>query len=159
MLKPRIDDAYKELGLPDTTFDQTLERAIVVLLKTPIPEGRVPVEPNGAVVYRFADPGAREADAVTETADPLRSGQSTRRADLVAEYRVGAWDSAGKTAVSPGLGIRDSGIRDLGSPEAVRDPRPSRNRRRLPSCSAWIDMQIAVGGGRSRGNRPPNRCL
>jgi hypothetical protein len=56
MLKPRIDDAYKELGLSGTTFDQTLERAIVVLLKTPIPEGRVPVEPNGAVVYRFADP-------------------------------------------------------------------------------------------------------
>ena len=56
MLKPRIEDAYKELGHPDTPFDQTLERAIVVLLQTPIPEGRVPVEPNGAVVYRFADP-------------------------------------------------------------------------------------------------------
>jgi hypothetical protein len=56
MLKPRIEDAYKELGRPDTSFDQTLEHAIVVLLKTPLAEGRVPVRPNGAVVYRFVDP-------------------------------------------------------------------------------------------------------
>ena len=56
MLKPRIEDAYKELGHPDTPFDQALERAIVVLLKTPIPESRIPLEPSGAVVYRFADP-------------------------------------------------------------------------------------------------------
>ena len=55
-LKPRIEDAYKELGRPDSTFDQTLERAIVMLLKTPLVEGRVPIQPSGAVVYRFADP-------------------------------------------------------------------------------------------------------
>jgi hypothetical protein len=55
-LKPRIDEAYAELGQPDTEFDQVLERAIVVLLKTPLPEGPVPVEPDGAVSYRFADP-------------------------------------------------------------------------------------------------------
>lgn len=55
-LKPRIEDAYKELGHPDTPFDQTLERAIVVLLKTPIPASRIPLEPSSAVVYRFADP-------------------------------------------------------------------------------------------------------
>jgi Protein of unknown function (DUF3014) len=57
MLKPRIDEAYAELGQPNTTFDQTLERAIVVLLNTPIAEGPIPVEPNGAAVaFRFADP-------------------------------------------------------------------------------------------------------
>ena len=55
-LKPRINEAYAELGQGGTTFDQTLERAIVLLLKTPVPEGRVPVEPNGAVGYRFANP-------------------------------------------------------------------------------------------------------
>ena len=55
-LKPRIDEAYAELGQTGTTFDQTLERAIILLLKTPVPEGRVPVQPNGAVGYRFADP-------------------------------------------------------------------------------------------------------
>lgn len=57
MLKPRIDEAYAELGQPNTTFDQTLERALVVLLSTPIPQGPVPVEPNGAAVaFRYADP-------------------------------------------------------------------------------------------------------
>lgn len=55
-LKPRIEEAYRELGRPDTTFDQTLERALVVLLKTPVPQGRIPVEPNGPVLYRFDDP-------------------------------------------------------------------------------------------------------
>jgi hypothetical protein len=53
-LKPRIEEAYAELGHANT-FDQTLERAIVVLLGTPVPDGRVSVEPNGAS-YRFADP-------------------------------------------------------------------------------------------------------
>ena len=35
-LKPRIEEAYRELGAPDGTFDRALERAIVVLLKTPV---------------------------------------------------------------------------------------------------------------------------
>jgi hypothetical protein len=55
-LKPRIDEAYRELGQPDTTFDHVLEQAIVVLLKTPVPQGRVALEPHGPVLYDFADP-------------------------------------------------------------------------------------------------------
>lgn len=54
-LKPRIEDAYRELGVPDTPFDRTLERAIVVLLSTPIPDERVLVVPHG-IGYAFADP-------------------------------------------------------------------------------------------------------
>ena len=54
-LKPRINEAYAELGQGGTTFDQTLERAIVLLLRTPVHEGRLAVEPNGAVGYRFDD--------------------------------------------------------------------------------------------------------
>lgn len=77
-LKPRIDEAYAELGQPNTTFDQTLERAIVVLLKTPVPEGRVPIEPNGAVVYRFADPALEK---LTPTQKMLiRFGPENQRA-------------------------------------------------------------------------------
>jgi hypothetical protein len=56
MLKPRIEEAYAELGLPNRTFDQTLERAIILLLRTPLPQGPIAVEPNGPVIYRFADP-------------------------------------------------------------------------------------------------------
>ena len=56
-LKPRIEEAYAELGQPNVMFDQVLEQAIVVLLRTPLPQGPIPVEPNGAAVaFRYADP-------------------------------------------------------------------------------------------------------
>ena len=54
-LKPRIDDAYAELGFPDTTFDATLERALVLMLRTPIPSDPIAIEPHGATGYRYAD--------------------------------------------------------------------------------------------------------
>jgi hypothetical protein len=53
-LKPRIEDANRELGNTET-FDRTLERAIAVLLEVPIIEGNVRIEPHEAV-YRFEDP-------------------------------------------------------------------------------------------------------
>jgi len=77
-LKPRINEAYAELGQGSTTFDQTLERAIVLLLKTPVPEGRVPLEPNGAVAYRFANPALEK---LTPTQKMLiRFGPDNQRA-------------------------------------------------------------------------------
>ncbi|HET7696275.1 MAG TPA: DUF3014 domain-containing protein [Vicinamibacterales bacterium] len=54
-LKPRFDEAYHELGYPDTPFDRTLERAIVSLLRTPIVDGAARMEPRG-IGYGFADP-------------------------------------------------------------------------------------------------------
>lgn len=53
-LKPRIEEAHRELGTPDPSFDQTLERAIIRLLSTPIPAEPVAVEPRG-IGYGFAD--------------------------------------------------------------------------------------------------------
>jgi hypothetical protein len=53
-LKPRIDEAYAELGFPDRPFDATLERAIVRLLDTPVPPDQVRVEPRG-IGYGYAD--------------------------------------------------------------------------------------------------------
>jgi hypothetical protein len=40
-LKPRITEAYRELGYPEGDFDAVLERAIVELLRTPVVEGDV----------------------------------------------------------------------------------------------------------------------
>ena len=54
-LKPRLEEAHREAGERNTTFDQTLERAIVSMLKTPVPSGPVQLEPHG-VVYIYADP-------------------------------------------------------------------------------------------------------
>jgi hypothetical protein len=56
-LKPRIEEAHRDLGFPDTPFDRTLERAIVMLLRAPVLTGteRLRVEPRG-IGYGFADP-------------------------------------------------------------------------------------------------------
>lgn len=53
-LKPRLDEAYAELGRQEP-FDRALERAIVVLLRVPAVTGDVRVVPEGATEYRYAD--------------------------------------------------------------------------------------------------------
>ena len=53
-LKPRIEEAWTELGRAGS-FDQALERAIIVLLRTPAVEGEVELTP-GPVGYRFSNP-------------------------------------------------------------------------------------------------------
>jgi hypothetical protein len=54
-LKPRITEAYRQLGDPAGEFDPTLRRAIVELLRTPIVDGRVALS-HKSVNYTFADP-------------------------------------------------------------------------------------------------------
>jgi hypothetical protein len=53
-LKPRIQDAYKELGYPDGDFDRVMATAINEILKTPVVEGRVGLA-SKSVTYEFAD--------------------------------------------------------------------------------------------------------
>ena len=54
-LKPRILDAYRELGYPDGDFDRVLERAFAQLLKAPVLDGAVPLRPK-TLSFAFADP-------------------------------------------------------------------------------------------------------
>jgi hypothetical protein len=54
-LKPRISDAYRELGYPEGDFDRVLERAIGVLLQTPALDEKVALDPKG-VTYAYSDP-------------------------------------------------------------------------------------------------------
>jgi len=53
--RPRLGEAYAELGFPNTPFDATLEDALVTLVSTPVPDGPIEVVPN-AGTYAFADP-------------------------------------------------------------------------------------------------------
>lgn len=53
-LKPLFQEAYKELGYPDKDFDQTLKKAVIELLETPIVEGDVRVEKK-VKSYAYAD--------------------------------------------------------------------------------------------------------
>lgn len=55
-LKPRIEEAYRDLGAPDRTFDRALERAIVMLLKTPVLSDPVRVQNEGATGFAYAAP-------------------------------------------------------------------------------------------------------
>jgi DUF3014 family protein len=53
-LKPRIEEAHRDLGSPDQSFDRTLERAIVALLDVPIVDGSARLKPEG-IGYGYAD--------------------------------------------------------------------------------------------------------
>jgi hypothetical protein len=55
MLKPRIQDAYADLGYQQS-FDIALSRAISSLLQVPPLDGDVPLEFEGATAYRYEDP-------------------------------------------------------------------------------------------------------
>src|SRR5262249_41954725 len=55
-LKPRIEEAGRELGLRDAPFDRTLERAIVLLLETPVRSGPARLRQHGGVGFAFANP-------------------------------------------------------------------------------------------------------
>lgn len=54
-LKPRILEAHQRFGGREGEFDRVLERAIVTLLRVPVVDGEVALEPRG-VGYAFADP-------------------------------------------------------------------------------------------------------
>jgi hypothetical protein len=76
-LKPRIEEAYRELGY-ETPFDRALEQAIVRLLQTPVPNGPLRVVPAGGTGYAFADSRLEElGDAQKHL---LRAGPANARA-------------------------------------------------------------------------------
>lgn len=75
-IKPRIEEAHRELGGRDTPFDRTLERAVVLLLRTPIQEDPTRLEPHG-IGYAFADPGVESMTAAQKQL--LRMGPQNAR--------------------------------------------------------------------------------
>jgi len=77
-LKPRIEEAYRELGYPDTPFDQTLEKALVLLMKTPVTTGRLALQPAGGTSYRFADPALEKLTPAQKAL--IRLGPDNQRA-------------------------------------------------------------------------------
>jgi hypothetical protein len=53
-LRPVVEEAYQELGYPGTKFQEALDEAIEILLKTPIPEGEILLEEK-VTTYAYAD--------------------------------------------------------------------------------------------------------
>lgn len=54
-LKPRIAEAYRDLGYPDADIDGAFTRAMIVLLRAPRLQGDVPLT-HSSVNWTFADP-------------------------------------------------------------------------------------------------------
>jgi hypothetical protein len=54
-LRPRLIEAYQELGYPDGEIDRALQRAIVHLLEAPLPPADARIEP-AEVMYKYVDP-------------------------------------------------------------------------------------------------------
>jgi hypothetical protein len=76
-LKPRIEEAFGQLGFAPGSFDAALEKAIVSLLRTPAVDGRLQAAPNG-LVYRFVDPNLEQLTAAQKQL--LRTGpRNTQR--------------------------------------------------------------------------------
>jgi hypothetical protein len=69
--KPRIEEANRELGSQDQTFDRTLGRAIAAILETPALDGPVRLRPKG-IGYAYAD--ARLEDLTGAQKQFLRMG-------------------------------------------------------------------------------------
>ena len=78
-LKPRIADAYRELGYPEGDFDRVLERAIGLLLQTPVLDEKVVLQPN-AVTYAYSDPKLESLSPAQKQLLRLgpRNGQAVR---------------------------------------------------------------------------------
>ena len=78
-LKPRITDAYKELGFPQSDFDRVLERAIGVLLQTPALDEKAMLFPKG-VTYAYKDPALQSLSPAQKQLLRLgpRNGQVVR---------------------------------------------------------------------------------
>jgi hypothetical protein len=75
-LKPRLAEAYKELGHPEGDIDAAVERAVAHLLETPAIAGDVPlVAPT--VSYRFADPNLESVSPAQKQL--LRMGPRNRQ--------------------------------------------------------------------------------
>lgn len=64
-LHPLFQEAYRELGFGEGTFDEALARAVEILLAVDVPEGPVEVVPDEAV-YAFRDPGMEERSAAAK---------------------------------------------------------------------------------------------
>ncbi len=107
-LKPRIQDAYRELGYPDGDVDSALKRAIVLLLKTPVVDGRIGLT-GPPPLYTFSDDRLELLDGSQRQL--LRMGPRNER---IVQEKL--------RAIAPLVGISP---RDLPAPPVVREGGPS----------------------------------
>ncbi len=62
-LLPLMNEAYTELGVPDSAFPGSFQRAITHVLEVPIIEGRPIIEPRASFYYEYTDPDFQNLSA------------------------------------------------------------------------------------------------
>ena len=75
-LKPRLEEAYASLGLPESSIDIAVEGAIVRLLSTPVPDDPIEVRASGGV-YQFASPALEQLSPAQKLL--IRTGPANAR--------------------------------------------------------------------------------
>ena len=75
-LKPRLEEAYAALGLPQSDLDAAIEAAIVRLLSTPVPDDPIEIEASGGV-YAFASPALEQLSPAQKLL--IRTGPANAR--------------------------------------------------------------------------------
>ena len=76
-LKPRLAEAYRELGHPDGDIDNAVERAIVMLLQAPVPDGDIRLRQK-VLSYRFETEALEDLEPVQKQL--IRMGPRNQRA-------------------------------------------------------------------------------
>ena len=62
-LLPLLDEAYAELGIPDSSFASAFQRATTHILEVPIIEGRPIIEPRASFFYEYTDADFQDLSA------------------------------------------------------------------------------------------------
>ena len=75
-LKPRLEEAYSGLGLPQSDLDAAIEAAIVKLLSTPVPDDPIEVQASGGV-YAFTNPTLEQLSSAQKLL--IRTGPANAR--------------------------------------------------------------------------------
>jgi hypothetical protein len=75
-LKPRLEEAYSALGIPDSTLDTAIEGALVRLISTPVPNDPIEVRASGGV-YEFVNPGLEQLSPAQKLL--IRTGPANAR--------------------------------------------------------------------------------
>lgn len=84
--QPLLDEAFRELGYPDITFDQRLRQAIGVLLATPAPQPQAELS-RPALVYTYADPQLEALPEAQKQVLRLSPSQQQRFKALLQAYQ------------------------------------------------------------------------
>ena len=97
-LKPRLEEAYAELGVPGT-FDEAMVRAIRHLLETPIPPANAAVQQAKGTNYAYVD---KRFEGLSPAQRQLLRLGMTAKVEPEAQRRIAQWLPE-KTSQAPGL--------------------------------------------------------